>query len=101
MTGRVRTILERRLSNGASPFSLEAAQAQNAWRWVRSEMKLKHDEQFVLHCLRHTTCTRLLNNGIDLITIKEWMGHADIKTTMIYMHLDPNKLAHAVKVLEL
>jgi len=101
MTSRVRSILERRKSNGPKPFNLEPYQAENAWRWVRRELKLEHDVQFVLHCLRHTTCSRLLNKGIDVITIKEWMGHADIKTTMIYMHLDPNKLAHAARVLEL
>lgn len=101
MTSRVRSVLERRQSNGNRPFKLASYQAENAWRWVRKEMKLEHDEQLVLHCLRHTTCTRLLNKGIDVVTIKEWMGHADIKTTMIYMHLDPSKLAHAATVLEL
>lgn len=101
MTRRVRSILERRKTLGAKPFDIKPYQAENAWRWVRKEMGLAHDEQLVLHCLRHTTCSRLLNKGIDIITIKEWMGHADIKTTMIYMHLDPNKLAHAAMVLEL
>ncbi len=101
MTSRVRGVLDRRKSNGEKPFNLKPYQAENAWRWVRKEMGLEHEEQLVLHCLRHTTCTRLLNKGIDVVTIKEWMGHADIKTTMIYMHLDPNKLAHAATVLEL
>lgn len=101
MTSRVRSVLERRQTNRSKPFSLKPYQAENAWRWVRNEMKLADDDQFVLHCLRHTTCSRLLNKGIDVVTIKEWMGHADIKTTMIYMHLDPNKLAHAATVLEL
>jgi integrase len=101
MTSRVRNILERRKDNGSKPFDLAPYSAENAWRWVRKQMKLEHDEQLVLHCLRHTTCTRLLNKGIDVVTIKEWMGHADIKTTMIYMHLDPNKLAHAATMLEL
>lgn len=101
MTSRVRSVLERRQSNRPKPFNLKPYQAENSWRWVRKEMKLVDDDQFVLHCLRHTTCSRLLNKGIDVVTIKEWMGHADIKTTMIYMHLDPNKLAHAATVLEL
>ena len=40
------------------------------------------------HCLRHTYCTILYEAGVDVLTAKELMGHADITTTMgIYTHL--------------
>lgn len=41
------------------------------------------------HWLRHTYATILYFSGVDALTAKEWMGHADIKTTLeIYTHLD-------------
>ena len=63
-------------------------------------MGLKGDTEFVLHALRHTTASRLVNKGIDLYTVKEWLGHADITTTQKYAHLSPQKLAYAASVLE-
>jgi integrase len=41
------------------------------------------------HDLRHTFGTLAASRGIELVRIKEWMGHADITTTMIYAHYAP------------
>jgi integrase len=38
------------------------------------------------HILRHTFATRLAKNGVELIKIKNWMGHRSINTTMRYIH---------------
>jgi integrase len=38
------------------------------------------------HTLRHTFATRLLANGVDLVTVKELLGHADIRTTLRYVY---------------
>lgn len=38
----------------------------------------------VFHSLRHTFGTQMASSGAPLVAIKEWMGHADIQTTMIY-----------------
>jgi site-specific recombinase XerD len=79
---------------------MQPYQAENAWRWVRKEMGLEKDFEFILHCLRHTCASRLVNNGIDLYVVKEWLGHSTIQVTERYAHLSPGKLAHAASVLE-
>ena len=39
------------------------------------------------HDLRHTATTLMIANGVDIKTVKEICGHADISTTMNYVHL--------------
>ncbi len=49
------------------------------------------------HLLRHTFGTALAAAGVDVVAIKELMGHTDIKTTMIYLHAAPNRMKGAVE----
>jgi len=40
-----------------------------------------------VHTLRHTYATHLLEEGLDIMSVKDLLGHACIQTTMIYLHV--------------
>ena len=43
------------------------------------------------HELRHTFATRMAAQGVPLRKLQDWLGHADIKTTQVYMHYAPDE----------
>ncbi|MHB8995883.1 MAG: tyrosine-type recombinase/integrase [Armatimonadota bacterium] len=49
-----------------------------------------------LHTLRHTFASLLVQYGCDLMSIKEALGHSDLSTTSIYLHLDAAHLQEAL-----
>jgi integrase len=56
-------------------------------------------EGFRFHDLRHTFASKLAMRGVDLYTIKEFLGHASIETTQRYAHLAPDYKSNAIAIL--
>ena len=63
--------------------------SQKGVQWVVREAAKKTEikKHVTVHTLRHTYATHLLEDGLDIVSIKELLGHAHIQTTMIYLHV--------------
>lgn len=74
------------LFNGKQPASKYSMRGLS---WVMREnlKKTSITKPVNLHSLRHTYATHLLEEGINIVTLKDLLGHAEITTTMIYLHI--------------
>jgi integrase/recombinase XerD len=63
--------------------------SQMGVQWAVREAAKKSGIQkhVTVHTLRHTYATHLLEDGLDIVSIKELLGHAHIQTTMVYLHV--------------
>ena len=74
------------LFNGKEP---DGRYSVRGLSWVMREnlKKTSITKDVNLHSLRHAYATHLLEQGLNIVTLKELLGHADITTTMTYLHV--------------
>lgn len=77
------------LFNGKIPSGTSQQFSETGVQWIIKQTR-KHSgisKHVTSHVLRHTYATHLLEMGMDIITLKELLGHTDIQTTLIYLHV--------------
>lgn len=74
------------LFNGKEP---DGRYSVKGLSWIMRETlnKTGISKEVSLHSLRHSYATHLLEDGVNIVTIKELLGHAHIATTMLYLHV--------------
>lgn len=82
-------------------FDSEYSQRGVQWIIKRLAQKAGIKKDITTHTLRHTYATHLLEDGLDIVSIKNLLGHANIETTMIYLHIAKTEIKQPFSPLDL
>lgn len=104
---KVQTILQNRFQLGRLPNSIifyrfEGIKLNDDFvskQFKKSVRAAKLNDKIHFHSLRHSFASALVQRGISLYSVKELLGHGNIKTTQIYSHLQKDNLMDAVSLL--
>ena len=100
LNNQTETIMRKYFITDSKPFSnLTRHGIWKLWSKALADCGLDK-EPLVVHSLRHTFATRLVNSGVPLYEVQKLLGHSDSKTTERYAKLELDTLSTAVKRLD-
>jgi len=102
MTNRVKQVIKHywyELNDLDKVFSLNYSELNAIWQRARKDLGYADKKFYTIHLCRHTCASRLVQRGVPILLVKDWLGHEDIENTMIYAHLAPKALHSVVEVL--
>jgi site-specific recombinase XerD len=99
----VKVLAARKKMNGASSFVFFDVKSLKPWESVKTaflaSIRRAEIARLRFHDLRHTFATRLVARGVDILTVKELLGHSNVGMTMRYAHPSKENMRRAVQML--
>lgn len=70
----------------------------NKYQKLAKEMNAEHfQENLSPHRLRHSKATHLVNNGVSIYNIRDFLGHASVTTTQVYLTSNPEVMRETIE----
>jgi len=77
--------------------------SNSSTRWIMDQAvdRAKITKKVSLHNLRHSFASHLISMGLNLLVIQKLLGHEDIRTTMLYLHINQLKQTRVISPLDI
>lgn len=99
LNSTAREVIERQPKKDDYVLDRSNRHQSDLFRRTINQIRKKTQVDFHFHLLRHCFTTRLIEKGIDFVTVGELLGHSKISTSLIYSHTDRERKKKAVDLL--
>jgi len=100
LNSTARAIIEKQPKKDEYVFDTPNRHQPDLFRRTIVQIRKRTGVDFHFHLLRHSFTTKLIEKGIDFVTVGELLGHSKISTSLIYSHTDKERKKKAVSLLE-
>lgn len=100
LTAEASRVLDERRGAPTPWGHISQNRLQYIWNLARADVGLEGDSDVVPHILRHTCASRLVQQGVGILIVQQWLGHRTLLQTMRYAHLATRALNGAREALD-